>query len=149
MISWREGTKWIEGNFLEGGCSYYNILLYVHLCMDVNSVTSCVIKLHYVVWVLCYYAIMWLCYHDVMMSCEFVLSRTFIVNIVTRCVIKLHYVMCCPSVMMLCLEHIFHSKYCIELGYKAPWAVYLLSTGCWGICAIEHRGWCPPRGRIL
>jgi len=66
------------------------MLLYVHPCMDVNTVTSYVIRLHYAVWVLCYYAITWLCYHDVMMSHEF-LRRTIIVNIVISCVIKLQY----------------------------------------------------------
>jgi len=67
------------------------MLLYVHPCMDVNTVTSCVIKLHYVVWVLCYYAIMWLCYHDVMMLYELALNMMIIVNTVMRCDIKLHY----------------------------------------------------------
>ena len=78
------------------------MLLYVHPCMDVNTVTSRVIKLHYVVWVLYYYDIMWLCYHDVMMSYEFVLSKTFIVNTITSCVIKLHYAVCCHFTMISC-----------------------------------------------
>jgi len=69
---------------------------------------------------LCYYVIMWLCYHDVMMSYEFVLSMTFIVNTVMSCVIKLQYTVCCPGVMMFCLEKIFHCKYCIDLCYKDP-----------------------------
>jgi len=52
------------------------MFLYVHMCMDVNTAMSYVIKLHYAVWVLChydylscYYAIMCLCYHDVMTEC--------------------------------------------------------------------------------
>lgn len=44
--------------------------LYVPMCMDVNTVTSCVIKLQYVVWVSCHYGyvIMLSCYHVVMLS---------------------------------------------------------------------------------
>ena len=40
-------------------------------CMDVNTITSCDIKFHYVVWVLCQYGyvIMLLCYDVVMLSC--------------------------------------------------------------------------------
>jgi len=96
------------------------MLLYVHLCMDVNTITSYVIKLHYAVWVLCYYSIMWLCYHDVMMSYELAFIRMIIANIVMSCVIKLHNAVCCHVVMMLCLEQIFHCKYCIELYCKSP-----------------------------
>lgn len=77
----------------DGICLIYIIFmmfLYVHPCMDVNTVTSCFINLHYVVWVLCYYVIMWFCFHDVMMSYEFVLRKIFIVNTTSRCAIKLH-----------------------------------------------------------
>ena len=107
---------------------------------------------------LCYKAplygmgVMLLCYHVVMSSwCYdviwFFLSKMIIVNIVMRCVIKLHYVVRCHVIMMLCLEQIFHCEYCIELGYKAPWAICLLSAGCWGICVIKHRGRCSPKGK--
>jgi len=46
------------------------MLFYVPMCMDVNTVTSYVIKLHYVVWVSCHYGyvIILLCYHVVMLS---------------------------------------------------------------------------------
>ena len=46
------------------------IFLYVPMYMDVNIMTSCVIKLHYAVWVSCHYGyvIMLLCYHVVMLS---------------------------------------------------------------------------------
>ena len=77
--------------------------LYVHLCMDANTITSYVIKLHFMVWVSCYYAIMWLCYHYAMMSCGLALSRMIIVNIIMRCDIKPHYVECSRVVMMFFL----------------------------------------------
>ena len=67
------------------------MFLYVYSCMDINIVTSYVIKLQYVIWVSCYYAIMWLCYHEVMMTYEMALNTMIIVNIVMSCVIKLHY----------------------------------------------------------
>lgn len=45
-------------------------LLCVPMCINVNTKTSCVIKLHCAVRVSCNYGyvIMWLCYHDIMMS---------------------------------------------------------------------------------
>lgn len=78
------------------------MLLYVHLCMDVNTTVKYVIKIHYVVWVSFYYdyGVMWLCYHDVTMSCGLVLNRMIIVNNVTSCVIKLHYAACYHVFMM-------------------------------------------------
>ena len=46
------------------------MLLYIPMCMDVNTVTSYVIKLHYAVRVSCHYGyvVMLLCYHVVMLS---------------------------------------------------------------------------------
>ena len=75
------------------------MFLYVHLCMDVNTVTRCVINLHSTVWLSCYYASMWLCYHDVVMLYELAVSRTIIVNTVMSCVIKLQYAVCCYDVL--------------------------------------------------
>jgi len=51
-------------------CITLMMLLYAHLCMDVNTVTSYVIKLHYAVWMSCQYGyvIMLLSYHVVMLS---------------------------------------------------------------------------------
>lgn len=45
-------------------------LLNIHPCMDVNIVTICVIKLHYVVWMSCHYdyVVMLLRYHVVVSS---------------------------------------------------------------------------------
>ena len=67
----------------------------------------------------CCYIFMLLCYHVVMLSCGLALSRVIIVNIASSYVIKLH-------------EQYFFSQWF-----------------CWGICVIEHWGWCPPRGRVL
>ena len=43
------------------------MFLYVHSSMDINIVTSYVIKLHYAVWVSCYY------HYVIMISCGYVI----------------------------------------------------------------------------
>jgi len=46
------------------------MLIYIPMCIDVNTITSCVAKFHYAIWVSCHYGyvIMLLCYHVVMLS---------------------------------------------------------------------------------
>jgi len=102
------------------------MFIYVHMCMDVNTTMSYVIKLqqygYYVIMILlsCYYAIMWLCYHDVMMLCGLAISRMIIVNTMMNYVIRLHYVVCCHIAIMFFFKQSFHCKYYKELCSKAP-----------------------------
>ena len=60
---------WYDVWYIFGIC-FHDVLVYVHMYMDVNIAMSYVIKLHYEIWESCHYNyfVTLLCYHVVMLS---------------------------------------------------------------------------------